>query len=440
MRKIYMLFLVVICSWSCKSFEWKQDRYQAGNNPLLFNEGELVGTGLKQVRSGFRPKYCLKNVKAGLSGGTMQVRFQRAEDFNSENDPRLKFFIEESLKRMKQYNIFKYRVMPLVMVISISDREATLDERKLLFRSDIKKLLKKGSVSEFYDKCGTEFIESVTFHSKIYFFFCLYLPAEKEKEISAKMKKYLTGIPGDIFQLSVFRGLSYEYPLYYSFMSNAGEVYVPEDFFYGDNKKRNLESFLTGAVQAAISSSHGSLKRYKLRPWLSLPETAELGYRKNKVRPGEASPENIYNSILQLRESLSDYRILLQVKNEKKSGVGLCRKELERERNILLWVNLKKCERQAWTRRETDFSLLPACQSLIRSIGRINRISRCSGNTRDAYVRHYARVKKVFHLLFFPQILWQKHLLSTTATLELISLIKINIKNFLRKLFRDSQW
>gem|GEM_PF-3294505 len=387
-----MLVALSSVLWSCKSFEWKLDRRQAVNNRLLFDETALVGTGLQSARSGYWPKYCLKKNSVTASGGTFEVRFKHAEAFTRHGDGRLQNFVSENLKRVEKFNLYGYRSLSLMMVVNIKDRVATLDESRLEFRSDIKKLIRKGDLKDFYNKCGTEFIETVTFDSKIYFFLCLYYPEKKKGKFEKIMKDLLSGARGDIFQIALFEKLSYKYPLYYALYSRTGSVYAPRDFFYGKMEKTGLAQFLTETVDAAISSSHGAVKKYSVRRWLTLPKTGSLYSSQKALESGASSPENIYQSLSLLRESVREYRILLRQKPDKGCS-GVC-KEMQNQAHVLTYVNMQKCSKEAWKLGRANLLLVPSCLPLAESITRLNRALYSGNTTVSLDAGRFSRIRK----------------------------------------------
>ena len=390
--KLLMLAALSSALWSCKSFEWKLDGRQAVHNRLFFNETALVGTGLKSARSGYWPKYCLKRSSVTASGGTFEVRFKHAEAFTRHGDGKLQHFVSENLKRVEKFNLYGYRSLSLMMVVNVKDRVATLDESRLEFRSDIKKLIRKGDLKDFFNRCGTEFIETVTFDSKIYFFLCLYYPEKEKGKFEKIMKDLLSGARGDIFQIALFEKLNYTYPLYYALYSRTGRVYAPRDFFYGKMKKAGLAQFLTETVEAAIASPHGSVKKYTTRRWLILPKTGNLYRSKEALKSGASSPENIYQSLSLLRESIREYRILLRQKSAQgSSGIS---KEMQSQGNVLTSENMEKCSKEAWDLDRANLLLVPSCFPLAESITRLNRRLYNSSQTGSFDADRFFRLRK----------------------------------------------
>ncbi len=384
--QLVFVFLLLVSS-GCKSFKWKPVLHSAEKIPYIFDEANFIGTGLKYTGSGYLPKTCLSHVKSETRGGELTFEFHRVhKDFKSKNR-RTEFFVRESLKRSAEFNLQKKKQVSFLIVVKLKNRYSVISEERAEFLSYVNDIIKTGDINRFFEACGTDYVYSTRYNSRIKLFVAYYVaPGKEEDRVKEIIRKRITEVPENSLQAGIFRDLPSSHDTYFSLDVGTDYFFDPAEFPLRKKYGEDVSGFLNRAIHSLLNSGKGEITGYETMPWKQFGPMKKFGMDKSFIKLSESSDESIFKSLNALETSLRNFNIkYYQVKRtaekvrDRKERIFVydCLDEMIEARN---WVNrdqYNRCYNKASDDRSISLMEIPQCSVIIDFTRMIDSSSSC---------------------------------------------------------------
>lgn len=387
-KHLRLIFVfILLFSWSCKSFKWKPALHSYDKIPYIFDDANFIGTGLKYTGSGYLPKTCLSNVKSETRGGELTFTFRHIRKDYRSSDSRTGYFVRESLRRSAEFNIQKKKPFSFLITIDLKNRHSVISEEKAEFLPYVDEIIKKGDINRFFEVCGTDYVYSIRFNSRINLFVTYYITSGKdEKKVNEIIRKKITEVPDNSLQAGIFRELSFSENTYFSLDVGTDYFFNPVEFPFKKRHGEDVSGIINRAVHSILNAGKGELTGYETMPWKQFGSLKRFGMDKSFIKLSESSDESIFKSLKALETSLRSFNIkYYQVKRtaekvrKKKEKVSVydCLNEMIEARNWVNWNQYYSCYNKASEDRSISLNEIPQCGVIINFIRMIDSSSSC---------------------------------------------------------------
>jgi hypothetical protein len=370
-----ILIVLLLLSSGCKSFKWKPVLHTAERIPYIFDEANFIGTGLKYTGSGYLPKTCLAHVNRETRGGELTFEFHHINKDYKGDDRKTGFFVRESLKRSGEFNIQKKKPVSFLIIVKLNNRHSVISEERAEFLPFVNDIIKKGDMNSFFEACGTEYVYSIRFNSRIKLFVTYYIsPGKEEEKLKEIIRKRITDVPDNSLQAGIFRDLSFSEDTYFSLNVGTDYFFNPVEFPFKKRHGEGVSGFLNRAIHSILNAGKGELTGYETMPWKQFGPLKKFGVDKSFIKLSESSDESIFKSLNALETSLRNFNIKYyqvrraaeKVANRKERiYVYDCLNEMIEARNWVNWNQYYSCYNKASEERSISLSEIPRCNVII---------------------------------------------------------------------------
>jgi len=269
--KIRIHILILCFSMGCSTFQWKQPVYRSPELPLVVNQYQSLGTGLKLSDIGYHAMPCLKSFETELTGGVLDMEFRKIDSDYEGHNLEIDRFIKSSLKRSTEFNLESGDPASFVLIIRMKNRMASVREETIEYRKDVEALIDSDNLELFFRTCGTEYIQTAKFDSEIYFFFSYYPDSELSATLLEKeIKRKITENGNNVFQVGIFKDLELDAETYFSLKVDTDILFEPIEFAFKVNrllktlgKKEQTADLLDCATALGKVNQHMSWSNYE---------------------------------------------------------------------------------------------------------------------------------------------------------------------------------
>ncbi|MBU3917918.1 hypothetical protein KKA14_20515, partial [bacterium] len=387
MFKITLHILIVGFFMGCTTFQWKQPVQRTSEMPLVFNQYQSLGTGLKYSGLGYHAMPCLESFKTTLVGGTLDIEFRKVNDNYQGENLEIDNFIESGLKRVKKYNLGNHEPVSFILIMKVNNRLATIQEETIKFRADVEKLISSGNQEMFFRTCGTEYIHTIQFDSEIFFFFSYYpKSAESAALLENELKKRITKDKNNIFQVSIFKDLKLNADTFFSLKVDTDILFEPIEFAFRKMHGNELDLFLNKLIHSVLNSDNGKIKNYISSPWTRLDALRNRTSHRSDVRISEYSDEQIFKSLQLLEDSIKQYRLRFREVNRmvkeaeqeaQNTDPDSCAIVLKNASKYISWGAFNECRQAVTSSKSIDLESLTECSPITVAISDLNSSSNC---------------------------------------------------------------
>lgn len=386
-RCFFIATLFIFSSVSCTSLHWKESETSQTHVPYIFNQHNIVGSGLKYSQSGFLLKQCIKDVKTFKSGGILNVAFHRVDETFQSNVPYLTDFALDHYRRAQKYNLNEKKIFAFVVLINITDRDTVIREETIRFLPSVEKLIDQGDTQSFFDTCGTEFIHTIKFENTICLFVAYYVSDDNEtKRVETLLKKRIQNHPSNVFQINIFKDLYFKNETYFSLHVESDNMFEPVEFPLQKIHGKKFDTMLNQAMLSILNSRAGRLKNYILVPWKSLAHVQKIDFKKGIQKPAKSTDESIYKSLSMIKNSIREYNILIKhmedfldsITISEKDSTRKCLRIMNTNRRNVNWKKFQLCTKLAWRDRYANLAKIPVCSSIVNAINSFYRNDECT--------------------------------------------------------------
>lgn len=373
---LFILFSSFYCSTS--KFTWKRSIRPDPELPLVFDKRNVLGSGLKNADTGYFTKTCMSGFKSNISGGVLDIEFQKVDDSYKGNNLPVDHFIWESMERTRKYNPRDVKPQSFILIITVSNRIASIIEDSIELRNDVKTMIEKKDKERFFSTCGTEFIHSVVFNSEIYLFVSYYPESQEESNlIEEKIKRRITSRKNDIMQINIFNDLDFAMDTFFSLQVSTGTLFEPVEFPFTEFHGKKVDAFLNKLLYSVINSGQGRVKKFYQCPWLCLEQTRGLVSKRDSVNDVRNSEESVFKSLHLLESSIRQFNVRrkqveLLAKRNPDQVVLDCNRLIEELSGSMDWKNYYKCRDESEIKNTVDLEALPECRVITDAIRRLN--------------------------------------------------------------------
>ncbi len=378
-----LCFLLSSTYCSTSKYNWKNGLHPDPELPLVFDKRNLLGTGLRNTDTGYYAKTCMSKLESNVSGGVLNIEFQKIDDsYVSKNLP-LDHFIAESMERTRRYNPGTNKPASFILSITVNDRISTIREDSIELREDVKEIINKKDKDRFFRTCGTDFVHSVVFDSEIDLFVSYYpRSADESKMFEDKIKKRINNRKNDIMQINIFNELDFASDTFFSLQVNSGTLFEPVEFPLTEFHGTKIDAFLNKFLFSVINSNQGRIKKFYQCPWLCLEQARGLVSEEKSLNEVKYSEESVFKSLQLLENSIRQFRIRhkqAEILAKKNTGqeVQKCYALMNEVAGALDWDAYYRCRAQSEANNSVDLETLPDCSSITEGIRRLNSNTDC---------------------------------------------------------------
>jgi len=378
----HLIFIILLIS-SCSSFKWQPAKGRPGTLPYTFDQTNILGNGLKITDQGYQTLPCLKSFKTTTSKGLLDLRFFIIDEKYHHQDSLLDQFIQDSLNNVQRFNLSGKKPFSFILVITIKDRLTAIQEETIEFREDIHKLISDHNKEKFYDSCGTDFIDTITFNNEVYFFFSYYPGSATEKvQLEEKIKINMDQQENNIHKINIFKDFSFTSDSYFSLQATTDRFLKPMEFPFQKYHGKNIDVFLNDLLTTVVNSSFGQINNYSTSPWLNLNTTRNITPLNGRFVVKGYSDETIYKSLLLLENSIGQFNIWQQkvsiyLKQNKGKQFAPCRDNIIKNISIINWQKYRTCRQEIIAKQSINLNQFEACRELTSAIADLNKSQIC---------------------------------------------------------------
>ncbi len=384
----YIFIGFAILFMNCSSVAWRNIEPDTTQLPYIFDQSNLIGTGLKYSNGGYYGKSCLSDIKTISQGGILEIEFYKIGNDFFSNDRLLNTFVHVNQARVSNFNLQKGKPVSFVVSIKIKDRHAILDEETLKFKNNIVKIIESDDIYQFYDACGTDLIYSIRYESAINLFISYYITNDREiNKIEEIIKKRISNIPGNTFQINIFNDLIFTDDTYYSLQIGTDSLFNPIEFPFARIHGKSINDLLNRSIHSILNSHKGTVMGYEKMAWKNLGPLKSKLKDQDFINLSESSHDQLYKTINVMEQSVRDFNIkyiqakeILGMIDDKyqKLFVNSCINDIIENKAFVNWDNLNVCRNSIRKIKSLTLSDIPECKSIINAIEAVNSNDYCS--------------------------------------------------------------
>jgi hypothetical protein len=379
----YLLLIFTLLIGSCSTFKWQPTAGRSATLPYTFDRLNILGNGLKITDQGYQTISCLKSFKATTSKGLLDLKFFQIDKNYLRHDSQLDQFIQKSLKNVQKFNQSEQEPFSFILVITIKDRLTAIQEETVEFQEDITQLISSHNKEKFYDTCGTDFIETVTFDNEVYFFFSYY-PQNKSKAelLKKKIISKMTRQENDIHKINIFKELAFSSDSYFSLQATTDRFLKPIEFPFQEYHGKDIDVFLNDLLTTVVNSNYGQVTSYSTSPWVNLNSVRNITPLNGRFMVKGYSDETIYKTLLLLEDSIRQFkiwhqRVIAYLGQNQNHENTICRDQVTSSASIINWQNYQSCRQTVIEKQSIDLGKLESCQALVQAISKLNQSQNC---------------------------------------------------------------
>ncbi len=386
--RLIITVLLLSVPMTCKSVKWKPMLHPAERIPYIFDDANFIGTGLKYSGSGFLPKTCLSNVRSITRGGELSFEFRHIESDYTGPHGKTDYFLRESLKKSAEFNLQKKKPVSFLVIVNLNNRHSVISEEEAEFLPFVNEMIKAGDLNRFFETCGTEYVYSTRFNSRIRLFVTYYIaPGREEKIVKEVLRKRISAVPGNSLQAGIFKDLSFTRETYFSLEVGTDYFFNPVEFPFKKKHGEDVSGFLNRAIHSILNAGKGGLTGYETMPWKQFGPLKKFGVDRSFIKLSESSDESVFKSLKALETSVRNFNLTYyQIKKtaekvrEKRERIYLydCLNELIEAKNWINWNQYYSCYGKAREERSLSLREIPQCSVMIDFSRMIEKSSRCN--------------------------------------------------------------